>query len=357
MARTRAWGLSNKSKGQAYESGMGYKGVLRRGSKYGWKYEDGKTCQSKGGFDTPEEAAYSYDEFLLHYVGPNADTNQALGFLKLKVVLEIREKLRKTEKPVNKADKRRSGKSIGASGFKGVSKNSKNANGSKPWRAQTTINGKFVMIGTYKTPEEAARAYDLFVLKQLGSDALTNISLGLLPPIGEVSNVVPFVASVPEDDDEPAQPETNDSNIMNTIFSPSQAHDADSERERQIAAARQMGDDPEEEEEAIHARAATSKPAGESNVGFVMDEDAPAVIPTTSQELIPLTDAEKLRQKAQELLRLAAEAEAGDIKRQAETRLNTLSATVSKIQTAMTALIDCCADIETEIQSLRELLK
>ncbi|MGG4735236.1 AP2/ERF family transcription factor, partial [Leclercia adecarboxylata] len=73
MAR-KAYATDRHIKGGTYLSGCGYKGVRRMGSKFGWEYQDGRTCQKKGGYDTAEEAAYQYDEFLLGYVGPDADT-------------------------------------------------------------------------------------------------------------------------------------------------------------------------------------------------------------------------------------------------------------------------------------------
>ena len=238
-----------KVKGGMYDSGHGYKGVKRMGSKYGWSYEDGRTSQKKGGFDTPEEAAYNYDEFLLHYVGPNADTNQALGLLKLKHVLEIREKIRASERPVNKADKRHD--KLGAAGYRGVSANkSKN----KPFKSQTYLNGKYIHIGTFATAEEAARAFDDFMLKHHGNDAITNIKLGLLPPVGE--SVKLQLTPIPEEVEE--QPESNVvcmQTFTNTYRTP------EDERQAQIEAARAMAEAEEEENEPDNP---TVKPAVES---------------------------------------------------------------------------------------------
>lgn len=336
MARTKAFDLSNKSKGSAYMSGMGYKGVLRRGSKYGWKYEDGKTSQSKGGFDTAEEAAYNYDEFLTHYVGPNADTNQALGLLKLKHVLEIREKIRKAERPLNKAlDKRKdNGKHVGSTGFRGVSANNSKK---KPFKAQIYFNGKYVHIGTYVTPEEAARAYDAFVLSHIGNDAKTNISLGLLPPVGEEPKVRRAPAPVIELEDEDDVPP------LPMYRTPEE------EREAQRLAALAMQDEEEEEPEEVKAPAAAH--------AVPTPDPEPAAPPANNTELIVMSDADKLRQRAEEMLRQAAEMDAGNIKREAALQLDLLSNKVQAMQKTMMDLIDCCASFEIEISRLRDILK
>lgn len=58
-------------------------------------------------------------------------------------------------------------------GFKGVSLH-------KPsglWFARTKVNGKQLCLGYFKTPEEAADAYDNFVEKLHGDRALTNAKL------------------------------------------------------------------------------------------------------------------------------------------------------------------------------------
>ena len=50
----------------------------------------------------------------------------------------------------------------------------------KPFRAKITEDGKLMNIGSYHTPEEAARAYDRKAVELHGDFALTNKELGLL---------------------------------------------------------------------------------------------------------------------------------------------------------------------------------
>lgn len=60
-------------------------------------------------------------------------------------------------------------------GFKGITKR---WNGK--YQAQIVINYKKITIGTYLTPEDAARAYDAAAIEHYGEYAKTNEMLGLL---------------------------------------------------------------------------------------------------------------------------------------------------------------------------------
>jgi hypothetical protein len=62
------------------------------------------------------------------------------------------------------------------SGYKGVTRLKKN----RKWMAQSECNRNHVYLGSYKTREAAACAYDLFALKNFGEFARTNI----LMPVG-----------------------------------------------------------------------------------------------------------------------------------------------------------------------------
>jgi hypothetical protein len=63
------------------------------------------------------------------------------------------------------------------SGFRGVSRSSPGR-----WRARITLNGRRVCLGSYKTPEEAARAYDEAAREHYGEFAMTNAELFGLKP-------------------------------------------------------------------------------------------------------------------------------------------------------------------------------
>jgi hypothetical protein len=63
------------------------------------------------------------------------------------------------------------------SGFRGVSRSSPGR-----WRARIAVNGRRVFLGSYKTPEEAARAYDEAAREYYGEFAMTNAELFGLKP-------------------------------------------------------------------------------------------------------------------------------------------------------------------------------
>lgn len=59
----------------------------------------------------------------------------------------------------------------------------------KKFRAASKMNNKNFSLGTFQTKEEAARAYDAFVVSKLGDKAVTNARLGLLPHVETLSRL------------------------------------------------------------------------------------------------------------------------------------------------------------------------
>lgn len=373
MAKTKAALLCNKAKGAAYASGGGFMGVKRLGSKYGWKYEDGKTSQQKGGFDTAEEAAYAYDEFLIAYKGPDADTNQAFGYLKQKQVLEIRQKISKRDKHKPKTSLKSKGGKLGVKGvYELKSKN-------KPYIAQVSHNNKMLTVGTFTNLLEAARAYDSAAVRYKGAEAVTNVKLGLIPPIGQdhlfvmpegakaaavkltqprKAKPTPAVNDADADDD--TQPDFN----TGKQFTPSASYDA--EREAQIIAARAMQDIDNESvgcgetsHEPLEVNA--DQPEKVSSPFFEPEEPrgepAEPVAAITSHEVIVMSHADKLRARAEEMMREAAALDAGNIKQEAAAKLGRLNSKLKGLEAVTLKMIDYIAEIEKESESLRELLK
>ena len=72
-------------------------------------------------------------------------------------------------------------KLIGASGYRGVTRNRNN------WQARSRHGRGNVNIGTFESKHEAVRAYDRFVLAHLGRNALLNFHpRNYLSPEGEL---------------------------------------------------------------------------------------------------------------------------------------------------------------------------
>jgi len=81
--------------------------------------------------------------------------------------------LRRTTNALNQAN-RRQVRSV--CGFKGVTQRS------GKWRAYITVSGRFISLGSFSIPEDAARAYDAAARECFGEFACTNADLGLLLP-------------------------------------------------------------------------------------------------------------------------------------------------------------------------------
>ncbi len=336
----------------------GYKGVMRRGSKYAWEFisNTGHSLR-KAGYDTAEEAAYAYDEAVIKVTGGHGITNQTLGFLKPRDIVKIREKLAKQE--VHTPTTKHRGKSVGATGFKGVRQTKSKKN---PFNAQITVNGKYVHLGSFPTAEVAARAYDQYALQHQGIDAETNVSLGLLPPLEEpVFNPNKTISQ-------------NSGNNVNKEEDVIKTHDSyEQERERQLQAARIMME-REEAEEKIKPQRSTpvNKPIKPSRVtqeistGEVMPPlDSITFMPSEPVRRdapfypTPKTPAaaSDLMASALSAMHAAWEAEHHQERGVILQMVDTMARSVAGYQQAVSQLIDHGADLEQQLQELKALLE
>ncbi|EMK1731214.1 hypothetical protein V8N76_004520 [Salmonella enterica] len=348
----------------AFDS-SGFKGVSRRGSKYAWRYvaSNGQSYQ-KTGYDTPEEAAYAYDEFVISQTNGNGMTNQILGLLKPRDIIKIRDKLNKQE--IHTPAKQHQSRELGMSGYKGVRRGKTKK---ESWNAQVNIRGKYVHLGTFPTAEAAARAYDTYVLQTIGPDAVTNVSLGVLPPpdapAGEIKKLTNKEHHI----------SGNENNVVNISSQYSPEH----ERERQIQAARILMQQEELKSPQRNITAApaekksTSKPAikSENKPVTITAAHIPQVEKMPSLEEITVPDVKAdipepnpashvspsdIMAQAMKAMHDAWEKENHQERQVILGVLDKLAVSVSGYQTAVNALIDHGADLEKQIQELRGLL-
>jgi hypothetical protein len=113
-----------------------------------------------GYFTAEEEAARARDRYVLKHIGEHV----ILNFPRSEYPLDPRDI--NTER-VKRSHSQKFRKN--PDGYMGVSKN-----GKKGWRADISHMGVRYHLGTHRTPEEAARRYDLKAIELLGDRALTN---------------------------------------------------------------------------------------------------------------------------------------------------------------------------------------
>lgn len=76
---------------------------------------------------------------------------------------------------------------IGPSGYRGVRRAYTGRRKPGGWRAAAKVDGRTVHIGSFANPEDAARAYDAFVLAHHGQFAVLNFP----PAIDQAQGIVP----------------------------------------------------------------------------------------------------------------------------------------------------------------------
>jgi hypothetical protein len=156
------------NRGPARNSATGYKGVSvrREDGLYVAYFKMERHRSYLGSYKTAEEAAKAYDCAARYYAGEFAKTNFPGEEAATADVL--RERAKAALKPALDQRTLRGG----VSHFRGVcySKDKRR----KRWRAEVSIDGRRHYIGHFLAEEEAARAYDAYVLHKYGRCVLLN---------------------------------------------------------------------------------------------------------------------------------------------------------------------------------------
>ena len=141
----------------------GYRNVVKlkgaRGEKI-WRASCALNGKLKiiGLFYTEIEAAHARDRFVLKNIGEDVPLNFPISYYQANPIETFDNRKRHSKKPKNNT-----------LGYKGIYKNGENG-----WAASINYMGVRYRLGTHRTPEQAARAYDRKAIELFGDFARTN---------------------------------------------------------------------------------------------------------------------------------------------------------------------------------------
>lgn len=151
--RVMAWNAPTRQFGR--KSANGYRGVQAVGDRWQAEIKHQKRRIPLGFYDTADEAGFAYDKAALELYGEKAQLNHPLE--QVQAWMPPDRHLRKTN----------------TSGYRGVRKLGKDH-----WYAQIHINKEQnIYLGTFNSPEDAARVYDRAAVDHWGIHAKLNFPL------------------------------------------------------------------------------------------------------------------------------------------------------------------------------------
>ena len=151
--------LINKVRRGRRKSASKYKGVtwVKRDNRWKAQIGVGEKTKYLGTYSSEDEAAKAYNKAALEYHGEHAYVN-VIGVDNRAVDVKVnRENVQMRSR-------------TGQCGFRGVTK----ARSKGKFQAQIGVNYKKIYLGTYDTPEQAAKAYDRKSYELFGENALLN---------------------------------------------------------------------------------------------------------------------------------------------------------------------------------------